>query len=428
MLAMHYQLEQSQWWSPQEILQQQFRQLARVLAHAYETVPFYRDRFQKAGLKFTHQAHITPDIFTQIPLLGRSDIQLYGESLLSRQVPSHHGKLIERQTSGSTGKPVRTIGTGLTQFFWSAFTLRDHLWHKRDLTGKLASVRTTVKDSIVQGWGLSTDMVFNTGQCAMMNIRADISTQAKWLEEQNPDYLLSHPSNIYALAQRCKDTGIKLPNLKEVRTLGEIVTPDLRTICREVWGVKIADIYSAQEVGYIALQCPDHEHYHIQSENVLVEILNEQDRNCAPGEIGRVVITPLHNFAMPLIRYEILDYAERGSLCQCGRGLPVLKRIMGRQRNLVTLPGGKQHWPSFPAETWASIAPIRQIQLVQKEIDFIVARVVADRRLSAEEEKLFVSVIQERLGYPFRITLEYPDQIGRSAGFKYEDFISEISG
>ena len=78
-------------------------------------------------------------------------------------------------------------------------------------------------------------------------------------------------------------------------------------------------MYSSQEVGYIALQCPENESYHIQAENVLVEILDDDGLPCEPGEVGRVVVTALHNLATPLLRYDIGDYAEVGSPCSCGR-------------------------------------------------------------------------------------------------------------
>ena len=425
MLAMQYQLEQSQWLPSEVLMQQQFHQLDRILSHAIETVPFYQRHFQEVG--FDLKGGISPELFTQLPLLRRSDIQSSGDTLLSRQVPKDHGRLFVYQTSGSSGKPIKTIGTNVTQFFWNAFTLREHIWHKRNLKGKLASIRTTVKDGIAQGWGPSTDVAFNTGICAMLNIRADIDTQINWIVEQNPDYLLSHPSNIRALAQRCISKHIKISNLCEVRTFGETVSPDLRAVCLEAWGAPIVDTYSAQEIGYIALQCPETEHYHIQSENVFVEILNEYGHPCEHGEIGQVVVTTLHNFAMPLIRYEILDYAEVGKTCSCGRGLAVLRRILGRQRNMITFPDGKQHWPSFPAESWAYIAPIRQIQLVQRQLDNIVTRIVADRPLNPEQEHQLTAVLQKRLGYPFHITYEYPEQIDRNASYKYEDFVSELS-
>lgn len=426
MLAVQFQLEQSQWWTPEALLRHQFSQLERVLVFAAETIPFYAARLKAAGVDL--KPGLSRKAFENIPILTRSEIQSYGEALLSPSVPKDHGRTVVYRTSGSTGRPIKSFGTELTQFFWNALTLRDHLWHKRDLTGKLASIRTTVKDGSAKGWGPATDIVFGAGSSAMLNIRADTGTQAEWLAKENPDYLLSHPSNILALAKRSIEMGIRVPGLKQVRTFGETLGPDLRAACAQAWGVPVVDAYSSEEIGYMALQCPQSERYHIQSENVFVEVLDGNNRPCAPGETGRVVITTLHNFAMPLIRYEILDYAEAGDKCPCGRGLPVVNRVLGRQRNMVTLPDGKQHWPSFPAESWASIAPIRQIQLVQRELDLIVVRVVTDSPLGDAQESRLREALQERLGYPFRITLEYRESIERGANFKYEDFVSELSG
>lgn len=247
-----------------------------------------------------------------------------------------------------------------------------------------------------------------------------------WLQEHNPDYLLSLASNVKGLAEFSLEKGIKLPKLREVRTFGEVVSPELRQRCFDAWGVKVSDMYSAEEIGYMALQCPEHEHYHVQSEGVLVEVLDENNRACGPGEIGRVVITPLHNFAMPLIRYEILDYAEMGEQCACGRGLPVIKRVMGRQRHLITYPDGRRHWPTYPPETWAYVAPIRQYQLTQKALDHIHVKLVMDRQLTPGEEQQIVVLLRKSLGYPFRMTFECLDRIERNQNYKYEDFISEI--
>ena len=103
-------------------------------------------------------------------------------------------------------------------------------------------------------------------------------------------------------------------------------------------------MYSAAEAGYLALQCPQQEHYHIQSESALVEVLDEAGNPCRPGETGTMVVTPLHNFAMPLIRYAIGDIAEVGAPCACGRGLPVLARLLGRVRQMLVLPSGARRY------------------------------------------------------------------------------------
>lgn len=297
--------------------------------------------------------------------------------------------------------------------------------------GKLAAIRVSGERVSPEGtvggsWGASTDTVYQTSPAALLSIFRDIDVQRRWLIEQNPHYLLSHPTNIRTLALCFGEEGGELTNLRQVRTMGEMLPADLRELCREVWGVPVADIYTAEEMGYMALQCPEHEHYHVQAENVLLEVLDDEYRPCAPGQIGRVVVTALHNFASPLIRYEIMDYAQVGEPCTCGRGLPVLKRIVGRQRNMIMLPDGSQHWPGFGARWWANVAPIRQIQLVQRQLDRLEARLVINRSMTDAEQSELIGNLQKRLAFPYPIDIRYVDRIERSAGGKYEDFISLV--
>jgi len=201
----------------------------------------------------------------------------------------------------------------------------------------------------------------------------------------------------------------------------------VRDLVATAWGAPVTDMYSSKEMGYIGLQCPDHPHYHVQSENVLLEVLDEAGQPCRPGEVGRVVLTSLNNLATPFVRYEIGDYAELGPACPCGRGLPVLRRILGRVRNMVTYPSGEKRWPYLGEEVYRAVAPVRQHQLVQKNKTEIEARFIVERPLSPSEEDVLRQVIQSKLGYPFRVCFTYHDRLSRGAGGKFEEFRSEIN-
>ena len=433
-LAILFQLEQSQWWRPDELLGWQFNQLGLLVAHARRTVPFYRERFGLTGIE--PDGPLSLDDWRQIPLLTRSEIQAAGEALLSQQVPSSHGNLSDIFTSGSTGKPIRARRTQLSQLFWSAFTIRDHLWHRRDMSGTLAAIRESgkgkalyPKGAVAPNWGRSSSQVFNTGPCVSLNILCPIEQQIEWLQRQDPDFLLTHPSMAHELARRCLTDGIKLARLRQVQTISEILMPATREICHEAWGAPVVDMYTAREAGYLALQCPEHEHYHVQAEGAFVEILDKDGRACEPGEIGRVVVTPLHNFAMPLIRYDIGDYAEVGEPCPCGRQLPTLRRILGRAQNMLAMPNGEKRWPllsSADIRSLLNIAPIRRYQFVQKSAERLELRIEVPRRLSSAEESDLCSWICQKFGYPFEVSIVVLDEIPRSGAGKFQDFISEM--
>jgi phenylacetate-CoA ligase len=419
LLAACFQLERSQWWTARALQDHQLRQLKLVLRHALASVPYYSETFRSLDVDKTDWAN-----FLAVPCLQRSTLQAEFDALFSRQCPPSHGKVAPGQSSGSTGKPVKFLTTAVSQLFWKALTLREHLWHNRDFSGKFSAIRVKIEDGHAPNWGPPVGEVFQTGPSVMLNVRADSAKQLEWLLRENPDYLITHASNLGALAELSIKRGVRLPGLRQARTFSETLRPDLRDRVREAWGVEIADVYSCEEAGVIALQCPLHEHYHVQSENLIVEVLHPDGRECQPGETGEVVLTTLHNFAMPLIRYRIGDYAEVGAPCTCGRGLPVLKRIHGRQRNMLTLPDGSQHWPSFPSALWLTVAPIRQFRVIQTARDSLEITYAMDRALTVAEEVKLKEALGERLGYAFEIAWNHVDVIERTANAKYEDFVS----
>ena len=417
--ALLFQMERSQWLPPEQLRARQLGQMKHLLRHARDTVPHYA-----AFLRGLDVDGLDWAAFGTLPLLSRKALQGGFESLKSGAPLPGHGAVVEGQSSGSTGMPVRFLQTAVTQLFWNALTLREHLWQERDFSGKLAAIRIKVQEGLWPDWGLPAAALFRTGPGATLNVRTDVEKQLDWLVREDPDYLITHASNLQALAELSLRRGIRLPRLRQARTYSEALRPDLRETVRAAWGVDVADGYSCEEAGCIALQCPRHEHYHVQSENLLVEILDEGGRPCGPGETGRVVLTPLHNFAMPLIRYELGDYAEVGAPCDCGRGLPVISRIHGRRRNMIVLPDGKRHWPSLPSALWLSVAAIRQFRVVQTTPDSLEVTYVMDRPLTDPEQKKLDAALAERMGHAFGVVWNRVDAIERSPNAKFEDFVS----
>jgi phenylacetate-CoA ligase len=423
-LAVLRQLEQSQWLPPAELQARQLRQLDGLLRHADATAPWYRARWSGS---YQRDAALTYAQFSRLPLLTRRDLQDGFTRLHSTSVPAGHGLPQERRTSGSTGAPVRFTTTALTGLYWNAFTLRDHLWHRRDLGKKLAVIRRESDLSSAPNWGPATAGVVATGPAVAHSIRTDVEQLLEWLVAEEPGYLFTYPSLLRDLAKRALARNVRIPGLVEARTLAESVSADVRELCREAWDVAVTDVYSASEPGYLALQCPDHPHYHVQAEGVLLEVLDDDGTPCEPGQTGRVVVTSLHNFAMPLVRYDIGDYAEVGEPCACGRGLPVLRRILGRVRNTLVTADGKRYWPAFGTRALMDVAPIRQHQFVQKSFQTIEARLVLDTPLSADQEAVFRQRVLSQLPPDMQLQIVYCDRLERSASGKFEDFVSEVS-
>jgi len=433
LLALLFQFQQSEFWSHDHIRIQQFRQLQSLINHAYETVPFYQDQLKKCGL--TPPFDDIMNNWHKVPVLKRLHIQQCGKKLFSKKNPTSHGQISDIHTSGSTGRPIRALRSELTLLFWSAFTVRDHLWHGRNFLGKLAVIRDSTpgksqypKGDTFKYWG-SSRRAFDTGPSVSLNINTEISQQLDWLMREQPTYILTHPTNLNALCRYAIEHKIKLPSLHHIQTLGEILRPETRALCFKAWDVPIKDIYSGREVGYIALQCPEFDHYHVQSEGVIVDILNDDDQPCAPGETGRVIVTPLHNYAMPMIRYDIGDYATVGGACDCGRGGMVLKSIEGREQNRLSMPGGGNRW-TLMSETnirrMMDMAPIHEYQFIQKDLHTIEVRLSVFKKLTKTQNKNLLALFKTKFGGYFQINIICMDTLPREKSGKRQDFISEV--
>lgn len=427
-----YQLDQSQWWPAATLRGLQWRQTKAVLAHAYAASDLYRELYQRAGIA-PEQVRNWAD-WERLPIVTRAELQAAGDRWHARHIPRDHGELMQHFSSGSTGRPLAAFGTSLSYLIKMALVVRNHQWAGREMQSKAAFILDQGDQCSPDGirteyWQKSLAEAVESGPSLAISVKLPIQRQCELVREFKPAYLFAYPSVISALARHSREHRLDMSFLKQVGTLGEVLTPACRALVSEEWGAAIVDGYSAREMGPIALQCPTAEHYHIQSDAVLLEVLDDRGLPCAPGETGRVVLTSLHNFASPMIRYEIGDYAEVGHACSCGRGLPVLTRILGRRRNLLRYPDGHRRWPSLSDVGFAKLQAqglpnIGQFQIVQHSLDRIEIRLVADRKLSVEEQARASAYLHGELGAHWRLEFSYPEVIERSGRGKFEDFVS----
>ena len=434
MLALQYQLEASQWLPAETLLSRQLEQLQKVYAHARRTVPYYARLFAGQGL--ADGAEFDLEFLRTLPISTRGMVQQAGDQMCAHALPPAHGKAYPVSTSGSTGQPVKLQGTAATSFIWQALTLREHAWHERDFSRRLCAIKWAAREfcRLPDGerhasWGDAVAMLYDSAPSAVLNVITPVAEQAEWLLREQPAYLVSFPSNLAALATHCLERGIGFPGLAEVRTIGETLTPAQRALYRQAWGVNTVDIYSCEETGYLALQCPRREHHHVQAESVLVEIVDEEGGPCSPGESGRVLVSSLHNFATPLLRYELGDYAAFGEPCSCGRSLPVIERIHGRRRNRLMLPGGRSEFPYLgehgQTERLTGVR-VHAFQFVQHSVEEVEMKLVTERRFTPAETEKVARMMQNNLGHPFRIRITHCDAIPKSARGKFEEFVSLV--
>jgi len=422
---MHY-LEASQWFPPAAIAQRQGAQLAVLVDHAAKHSPFFRQRLEKAGIQPASIRSLGD--LQRLPILTRTDVQQAGDTLHCTEIPKSHLPTSEGKSSGSTGEPVTVKKTSINNLFWQANMMREHFWHKRDFNDRLMVIRSGIKAPTHQrGWGNPVDILFSSGATMGLPILSDVRDIAKAILEFKPAQLNIYPSTLDGLIGYCQKEGITIEGVKHIWSISETLSPEQRKKAADFFKASVEDDYSSNELGVIALQCPASGLYHVMAESVVVETVDEEGNPCGAGEVGRVLVTCLNNLATPLIRYDIGDYAELGTPCSCGRGLPVIKAIKGRKRNLVIKPDGSRHWPPMTVAVFRSELPIHQFQLIQHALDDIEVRLVMDHKLTPEEEVTLTDQLHKTLDHPFPLRFVYFEgRLPLPPNGKFEDFICRI--
>lgn len=404
----------------------QFRQLHALFVHAERQSRFWRQRLRDAG--FNPETKVfDPALLQRLPPLTRQDMQANFETMRAYPVPAKWGDIGVFQTSGSTGQWVRIEKPEINAVMFDGITLIDHLWNRRDFNQKLAVIRKEV-DNARGGptWSRETANLIATGPRVQLNpVGKDIPQILDWLEAERPYYVSTWPSIARQLAYAKLARGGAPLAINRFISFGEMVTDEMRQVVAKAFGAGINDRYSTEEAGYIAIQCGHGNRYHTVP-TTIVEIVDDQYRPVPPGTVGRVVVTLPHSFVMPLIRYDVGDYAVAGTQCPCGRTWPVIERIMGRERSIVQFPDGSRQFVPIDGLDWTDIAPIRQWQFRQVAVDRIDLLVAASRPLTEMERQRLGDGATELFRHAFTINLREVPKIDALASGKRPEFVREI--
>jgi phenylacetate-CoA ligase len=400
-------LLRSQYWRPERLRAYTERHLERTLKAA-ATIPFYATHFA---------ATPKPEDFARLPLLKRTDIRELNLSVRSMYPPG--SRLHWGASSGSTGMQA------------------EFLFDRSRLRGRYAA---RIRYLRAHGWNPfqrtvwhqlrrrehCSDFVQHRILPGFMALSADLAAQVVQLVQIDPLYLYMYPSNLDGMLRILEETNQKLRSLRLVFTVSEVVDDALRQRTKRILGVEIADNYGTTEA-FIAWQCPEGS-YHLNAEHVLVELVDDVGRQVAPGEMGRVLITTMDNNLMPLVRYDLGDYAiAANGTCRCGRTLPLLGPIVGRKFNLFRSAQGRLFSPALLFDPIRLNPEIKQFQLVQRAANSYHVRYVADAAISDGTESGIRQEFHQILGAPVAVRFERVPEIARSKGGKLMAALSELA-
>jgi len=415
----------TQWLSKEELRAYQASRVSELLLHARKTTDFYKNRLD-ADLGSPASIEKT---WSNIPILTRAEAQKHRLKLISRKTPRASGPVIEGGTSGSTGTPFNYKTSAVSHVVARALTERMLRWWSVDGTKSFAQIAggkarvAPPEGRTSYGWHSSHP----EGVRYFLDVKSDVDAQLKWLLTRRPAYFGTYPPLLKELALTAQKRGTDL-RFDLLVPFGTVVDEETRELCRVVFGAEIADTYGTQEAGHIAAQCRDCGEYHISAETGVIEVLRNDGAPARPGEIGRVVVTPLYNYAMPLIRYELGDLAKVGSAApSCGRGLPTLRQILGRTRNMFRFRDGSTLWPVSGSFKLDDFIQLKRFQVVQTDLDHVEIRYERGETDRPIDLPALTQRMTAALRHPVTVLVREVDKIDRSASGKYEECISLIA-
>lgn len=424
-VALRRQMEQSQWWSREQLRELQLSRLKQLLAHAQQHVPYYRQLFAQLGLQ-AEQLTSLEDL-SRFPFLIKAEIRAHTEALKSEQ--ARH--LARFNTGGSSGEPL------------IFFIGKERVSH--DVAAKWRATRwwdVDIGDKEIVVWGspieLGTqdsvrgmrDKLFRTKLLPAFEMSEQkLDAFLAQIRQQRPKMLFGYPSALSHFARHAAKRGLVMNDLgiRVAFVTSERLYDEQREQISTTFGCAVANGYGGRDAGFIAHQCP-HGSMHITAEDIIVEIVNPQGLPVATGEAGEIVVTHLATSEFPFIRYRTGDIGVLSDVpCNCGRGLPVLKEIQGRSTDFLVAQNGTVMHGLALIYILRDLPQVRAFKIIQESLELTRVLVVLEEALNAELSAKITHGFRARLGAGVEIQIEQVADIAAEKSGKFRYVISKVA-
>lgn len=421
-------LEQSQWYSAEELASYQDEQLRHLVKHAYETVPYYRRVFDARRLKpedFKSQQDLV-----KLPVLTRKDIQLNFDDLRSRAFSK--GQLKLGHTSGTTGSPLEVYYDARVIHITYALMDRQYRWADANLWrsgDRIAVLRGNVIVPVSRRRPPFWRHNYYHNQLLLSSFHLSQENLPIYLHELQrfaPVVIDGYPSTVYLLARYLLSIGQTFP-VKAVITGSETLYDFQRAAIEKAFDCRIFDYFAAAERVLFATECNHHEGHHVSAEYGITEILDENHQPLPTGQQGLLVGTSLHNYGMPLIRYITNDIsALKNRSCSCGRSLPLMEDVTTKAEDILALRDGRMISPSVLTHPFKPMHCVEQSQIIQEDYDRITIKIVPNGEFRPADSEHLIREFRARLGEDMHIQIETVQELPRTRSGKFKWVISRV--
>ena len=420
--------EASQWQSPGQLAQLQWRKLVALVAHCWQEVPFYRRRWEAIG--FEPGDLRSMDDYARLPLLTKADIRTHFEDLKARSL---RDELLYKATGGSTGEPLRFGYTRESNDRRTAVMWRGYGW-----TGAPPGRRSLFL------WGGAVGepspaaqrkerlyhAAFHRRMLNSFLMRDDnMAEYADAIAAWRPSVVVAYVDPVVRLSKWLLAHGRSIHGVGSVLGAAEALHDFQRPIIEAAFpGARAYNTYGCREFMLIACEAEDRDGLLVNADHLVVELADATTGGDG-NETGELVITDLHNFGMPFIRYANGDVATRkGAWHTSGRrGLPRLERIEGRRLDAIRTPDGRVLPGEFFPHMLKDVPGVRRFQVVQDSLERFTLKLVPGAEFGAEQEAYVRREIAKVLGDGTHLDLQRVDEIPLTPSGKFRVTVSRLA-
>ncbi|QEI13641.1 phenylacetate--CoA ligase family protein [Cellvibrio japonicus] len=419
------QLRQCEHWPPHQLQQWQEQRLTQLLRHAHKTSDWYKPIIERACLNLNQT--ITLADLQNLPITTKLDIRDNTDKFISSDYQKT--SLVKAKTGGSTGVSLNLFFDRHCQKLRNGAQLYADAFSGWKPGARIAAIwgnpptPRTLKQKI-RAFLLDRMIYLDTMDLNPQSMAAFVT---RWRSFQ-PDMIFGHAHSIYLFAKYLHEQQIIDLNPQGIVATSMMLLDHERQLIEQTFGCKVSNRYGCEEVGLIAVECEQHQGMHINSPHIILECLNEQGQPCAPGETGKLVITDLNNWGMPLIRYRVEDMGVlTHRVCSCGRTTPLLGRLEGRVADFLKKPdGGQVAGVSLVERTLTKIPGVEQMQLVQENLYEIIIHRVKGVEYTSQTDILLMEEFRQVFDDRINLIIRDVEKIPQEKSGKYRFSICKI--
>jgi len=412
----------TQYWDKKKLEDYQLVLLNNLWKHTVSNVEYYRSFSKKNKL----DKIISLQDLHKIPIMEKSEFNKNINNFLSDNIDKK--RYIENSTSGSTGSNFNFFSDSYTINNRRALYMRRYNWMDLSIFNK---------ELIIWGakWDFSEKKILKRIKYFFQNVKitsgynlsdADYIGIYRIMQKGRYEILNSYPS----ILDKMIDVFIKNDfyiNPQAVVIGGEKLFLNQKDKIKNYFKAPVYDFYGARDMSNIAQSCKYDNGLHIFSENVIVEVVDDNNIPIDEGE-GDLVITSLHNYVMPFIRYKIGDRAKisKYKVCNCGRTLPLIDEVIGRKMELITFPNGNRVMGTFWTLLFRSVKGIKDFQVIQNSISEIDIFYTITSEFNESIIPLLLTKIYDYGGTEININFIKKEKIDRNKAGKMNFIISKV--